>query len=239
MGIISRGDDDGGAPEPQDGGTSSDGDVTDKGDVDNGVEVTADALLALVNGCPNKLSSSPYASDVGRPANIDVCGLAGSVYWKSDMDIDCDGKRTDVCNEDADPSFAEGTAASDSNGDPLDAAKLPFVVVPLKSSRFDYKAAGLALGNVVAVIYNGKIEYGVIGDLGPSSIIGEASYAMAKNLGINPNPATGGTSSGVTYIAFKGTSAKVTPIEDHARATTLGKQLAQKLLAGIDTGEGN
>ncbi len=42
----------------------------------------------------------------------------------------------------------------------------------------------------------------MVGDTGPDEIIGEASYATAKALGIDPDPETGGTDSGVTYIVF-------------------------------------
>jgi hypothetical protein len=36
-----------------------------------------------------------------------------------------------------------------------------------------------------------------------SAIIGEASYKTAADLGIDPDPSSGGTDSGVTYIFFK------------------------------------
>ncbi|CAN5491871.1 hypothetical protein BH09MYX1_BH09MYX1_65090 [soil metagenome] len=86
------------------------------------------------------------------------------------------------------------------------------------------------MGSVVAVIYGGKIEYGILGDTGPLNIIGEASYAMAKNLGIDPNPATGGVDKGVTYIAFTGTAAVVKKKEDHGEAVTLGTTLASDVV---------
>ncbi len=193
---------------------------------------TAAQLLAAASGC-NVLSTSGYKTDdeAGLPADIDVCGLTGAVFWKADMDIDCDGKETTQCNASTDPSFYAGTAASDSNGDPLDAAALPFVVIPSKSARFDYAAAGIKLGAVVAVIYGDQVEYGVFGDTGPTNIIGEASYAMAASLGIDPDPAIGGADSGVTYIVFTGTGAVVAPIEDHAAAVALGQSLAAQLVA--------
>jgi hypothetical protein len=82
----------------------------------------------------------------------------------------------------------------------------------------------------VAVIYNGQVEYGAFGDEGPDNIIGEASYAMASLLGVDPDPSTGGVDSGVTYIAFTGQGAVVDPIEDHAAATAKGAALAAQLL---------
>jgi hypothetical protein len=75
------------------------------------------------------------------------------------------------------------------------------------------------------------VAFGVFGDEGPSNIIGESSYAMAKSLGIDPNPESGGTDSGVTYIAFTGSGAVASPIESHAKAASMGANLAAKLLA--------
>lgn len=192
---------------------------------------TAADLLALLASC-KELTASKYQSDdePNAPADIPVCGLTGAVYWNADMDIDCDGKMSAQCNDQTDPSYLPETAATDSNGEFLDAATLPYVVVPLKSFRFDYKAAGLTLGSVIAVIYKGKVEYGVFGDLGPANIIGEASYAMAKSLGIDPDPAVGGADSGVTYIAFTGATAVVGTMEDHNEAVQVGQSRAAQLL---------
>ncbi len=211
---------DGGAPAADSGAPA-----TDSGPP----AVTAAALLAKAKGCTTKVSSAPYAKDSGGAANVDVCGLKGAVFWAADMDIDCDGKQSTICNKTTDPDYQSQTATTDSKGQYLDAATLPYVVVPGVSSRWDYKASGVALGSVVAVIYGDKVEYGIIGDIGPTSIIGEASYAMAQRLGINPNPSSGGVSSGVTYIVF--TNSSVTKKEDAAEARTKGAQRAAQLLA--------
>lgn len=191
--------------------------------------VTAATLLAKLGTC-KKVSSAPYAKDSGGTSNIDVCGLKNAVWWQGDMDIDCDGKSSTVCNKSTDAAYQSQTAATDSKGAYLDAAALPYVVVPGVSTRWSYKTAGIAMGTVVAVIYGGKVEYGIVGDIGPTSIIGEASYAMAKSLGINPNPSTGGVSSGVTYIFFTGPSGEVTKNEDHAEAVSVGQKRAAQFL---------
>ena len=86
-------------------------------------------------------------------------------------------------------------------------------------------------GAVVIVIADGKLSYGVFGDEGPADQIGEASYAMNKSLGVDPDPATGGHDGpGVRFIAFTGSAAVPSPIEDHAAAAALGAQLAAKLI---------
>lgn len=190
---------------------------------------TATDVMAKLATC-HKISRSPYAKDQGGASNISICDLPNAVFFMADMDIDCDGKPSAVCNRSTDASYQSSTAAVDSHGKALDAAALPYVVVPGVSSRWSYKQSGIKMGSVAAVIYNGKIEYGVVGDVGPTAIVGEASYAMAKRLGINPNPSTGGVSSGVTYVIFKG--AGPSKIEDRDATTALGVERTKKLLAG-------
>lgn len=193
-------------------------------------QVTAAAILAKLGTC-TKVSTAPYATDTSKTANVDVCGLKNAVFWTADMDIDCDGKSSPECNPSTDPYFQAATAATDSTGAPLDPAKLPFIVVPGVSERWSYKASGIAMGSVAAVIYQGKIQFGIVGDIGPAAIIGEASHAMAKKLGIDPHPSTGGTSGGVTYVVFTGPSAVVKVREDHAEAVSVGSERAADLLA--------
>ncbi|MFI1027013.1 glycoside hydrolase family 75 protein [Streptomyces sp. NPDC020951] len=189
--------------------------------------VSAAALLAKVTSC-SQISNGKYKTDDETSASIPVCGKNGAVFWKADMDIDCDGQRTAKCSEDTDPWYQDDTAFHQSDGKPLRADSLPYVVVPSSSSLWNYGSAGIKGGGVVAVIYQNKVEYAVVGDTGPTKIIGEASYATAKALGIDPDPENGGTDSGVTYILFK--NSKVSPIENHSAAVNLGDELAQAFL---------
>ncbi|MER5382792.1 glycoside hydrolase family 75 protein [Streptomyces sp. NPDC002688] len=189
--------------------------------------VSAAALLAKVTSC-SQISSGKYRTDEETSATVPVCGKNGAVFWKADMDIDCDGQVTAKCNGDTDPWFQDDTAFHQSNGKALRADSLPYVVVPSTSSIWKYTSSGIKGGGVVAVIYNGKVEYAVVGDTGPTQIIGEASYATASALGIDPDPETGGTDSGVTYILFK--NAQVSPIESHSAAVSLGDSLAKQFL---------
>ncbi|WP_097975004.1 glycoside hydrolase family 75 protein [Streptomyces sp. gb14] len=196
-------------------------------EADAGV-VTAAQLLAEVRAC-SRISKGRYRTDSGSAkATVPVCGTRDAVFWKADMDIDCDGRKTRACNRKADPYFLPETAFQSSRGEPLDSAALPHVVVPGPSKVWDYRKAGLTGGSVVAVVYRDRVRYGVIGDIGPTGIIGEASYAMAKTLGIDPDPSTGGAESGVTYIAFK--NSRISPIESRARAQSRGAALAREFV---------
>ena len=188
------------------------------------------ALQALTASC-NQVSNGLYALNAGDTPTVPICGLTGAVFWKADMDVDCDGKQTTQCNSSTDPDYQNQTAAVDSQGNPLDAANLPYVVIPGKSTRCDYAAAGLKMGSVVLVMYQGQVTYAVLGDVGPSADIGEASYATAAALGANPDPKVGGIDApDVLYVAFTGTSGVISPIEDHAKATSVGQTLLAKLV---------
>jgi hypothetical protein len=194
-----------------------------------GASGLAGALGMLTSKC-TVASNGKYSTDEGVPATIDICKLNGAFFWNSDMDIDCDGQTTTQCSHQTDPAYQNVTSFSQSDGQPLIASSLPYIVVPLPSSRFDYTQNDIQPGALAIVLYNGQLNYGVFGDEGPNNIIGEASYAMAKSLGIDPDPATGGVDSGVTFIVLTGMGAVVNPIEDHNAAVTLGQQLAQQLL---------
>ncbi|MEU6593991.1 glycoside hydrolase family 75 protein [Streptomyces sp. NPDC046881] len=186
--------------------------------------VTAADLLARAGTC-TELSKSRYRTDAGDPATVPVCGTRDAVFWKADLDVDCDGRPTIHCNSSTDPTFAAMTAFQQSDGRYLSAETLPYVVVPAPSSRWDYRAYGVQGGSVAAVVHGDRVQYAVVGDTGPSDIIGEASYATAAGLGIDPDPQVGGVPSGVTYIVFR--DSRISPIENHAAAVTEGERLAR------------
>jgi hypothetical protein len=191
---------------------------------------TASELLARLDSC-QRISDGEYPTDSGADRSVPVCRTAaGGVFWEADMDIDCDGVVSEKCNKTTDPSFQPDTFVHTSQSLPLDSATLPYVVLPSPSATFDYRDHGIASGDVVAVIYEGKVEYAVFGDTGPTGIIGEGSYALAERLGIDPDPLRGGTEDGVTYVVFPGS--KVSPVEDHAAAVAQGEVAARRLISG-------
>ncbi|MFC8131208.1 glycoside hydrolase family 75 protein [Streptomyces sp. NPDC057302] len=189
--------------------------------------VSAAALLAAADTC-QQVSRGKYRTDDGARADIPVCGKRGAVFWKADMDIDCDGRPSKACNRRTDPLFQPATAFQETNGRQLSSERLPYVVVPGASNRWNHAKHGITGGSVAAVIHQGKVLYAVVGDTGPTDLIGEASYAAAKSLGIRPDPRSGGTDAEVTYILFKGP--KASPIENHRAAVTRGDALARQFL---------
>jgi hypothetical protein len=190
---------------------------------------TASQLLAKVTNCAKKLTKEPLQEDEDSPRNVNVCGAKGAVFYKADMDIDCDGQTTDQCNEDTDCCYQDDTTFHQSDGQALDAAQLPYIVMPRDSSNWDWHNNGIDGGSVAAVIYDDKVEYAIFGDTDSPEKVGEASYATAQALGIDPDPRSGGVDSGVTYIVFSDT--KANPIESHDSAVTLGQQAAATFIA--------
>lgn len=191
--------------------------------------VRAADLLARVRDCV-PVSRGRYRTDEGTPATVPVCGTPEAVFWKADMDIDCDGRPGRYCNASTDALFSDATAFTQSDGRYLSAETLPYIVVPGVSAIWNHRDHGVRGGSVAAVVYRDRVQYAVVGDVGPSGIIGEASYATAKALGIRADPHGGGTPSGVTYIVFK--NSRATPIEDHASAVAVGERLARLFVQG-------
>lgn len=183
--------------------------------------LTPAEVLASLGRCSR--IGGDYAPDVGDTADIPVCQTANVIWWQADMDIDCDGGQGAICM--SDPDYLPDTSGVDSHGNPLDASTLPFIVIPLASTRFRYADHGIRAGQVAVVLYQDRMAYGIFGDAGPASIIGEASFAMAEALGIPSNPRTGGVDSGVTYLVFTDASARVTRNEDHAEAVSIGSAM--------------
>lgn len=190
---------------------------------------TAGQLLAKAKGCATKLTKKPLQTDEDTARNVDVCGLKGAVYFNADMDVDCDGQTTDQCNKDTDCCYQDDTTFHQSDGKALNAAKLPYIVLPRDSGNWDWHQQGIDGGSVVAVIYQGKVTYAVFGDTDSPNKAGEASYATAQSLGIDPDPRSGGVDSGVTYIVFS--NAKANPIENHDSAVSVGEQAARQFIA--------
>lgn len=192
---------------------------------DDGTPSAAD-LLAKTRSC-NQVSHGTF-TNTQAGTQVPICGANGAFFWTSGMNVDCDGQRTDKCNENTDCCFQADTSFHQTDGAPLDAAALPYVVIPQSNDTWDYAANGIQGGDVVAVIHGGNVEYAVFGDTGPADIIGEASYATADRLGINPDPKNGGTADPVTYIVFPGSAPGT--IESHDQAVSQGRAAAQQFV---------
>jgi Fungal chitosanase of glycosyl hydrolase group 75 len=191
---------------------------------------SASQLLAKTQSC-TPASHGKYKTDEDAgSATVTICKSGSAFFWKADMDIDCDGITTDNCSPDTDPAYQDQTSFETSEGTSFQADKTHYFVIPLPSSKFSYENAGITPGSVAAIIFNNKVVYAVFADEGPKDIIGEASFATAQALGIDPDPANGGTDSGVTYIVFPG---KVpNPVEKNATIDQVGANAATAFVNG-------
>ncbi|WP_432992703.1 ricin-type beta-trefoil lectin domain protein [Dactylosporangium sp. CA-233914] len=193
---------------------------------------TASQLLARTSTC-NQVSNGKYATDDGGAATVAICKSGSAYFWTADMDIDCDGIGTSRCNASTDPWYQAQTSFATSTGSYFTSDVTRYYVIPLPSSRFDYGASGIRPGAVAAVVYNNQVAYAVFADEGPDNIIGEGSYALATALGIDPNPASGGTAGPVTFIVFP--SSVPSPVESNTAIDNTGSAAAGAWVASNPT----
>jgi Fungal chitosanase of glycosyl hydrolase group 75 len=199
---------------------------------------TAAQLLAKVGSCGGSSVKGGFGLD--GPGSISIKACPGVLFWKADMDVDCDGIQTPPCN--TDPQGQPQSSLKDiaPSGD-VDPTKLPYFVIPLgKPETAWYTQHGVELGQVGAVIYNGQVRYGIFADEAGGFFIGEASYAMCQLFlgkpanGKDPcSPIDGGLDqAAITYVTFTGAAnqAKGQDLYNHAKHTQMGEAAASKWL---------
>ncbi len=204
--------------------------------------VTVSEVLAAIQPFlieNNKINpNTPLQTSYGT-GSVYVYKIPGTnppvLVYQSSGAVDCDGVETSQCNINTDSAYQNDTSFHTSNNQPLNAAVLPFYVLPIAgSSYFDYTQNDINGGQLALVMYGNNMNYGVLGDENADErASGEISYAMASSLGINPDPSVGGVESGVTYIIFTSSSNIVSPIEDHNSAVSLGNNSLDLLMSQI------
>lgn len=147
----------------------------------------------------------------GEPIIIESCPVLiaadGRIHFVARARIDNDG--TGPAN--GDPYHQSHTSYKpDLNAD-VDL----FIVVP---PQILYAVAPVVLGCQARVCNpkNGKVSAAVVGDIGPHKRLGEISTALARALGINSNPNTGGEDSSIIeYDLWPGHAASVNGKDYH------------------------
>ncbi|HXK18688.1 MAG TPA: glycoside hydrolase family 75 protein [Polyangiaceae bacterium] len=197
---------------------------------------TAAQIMAKLGSC-TAVHNPPFNPDEGSATKIDVCKTGSALWWKADMDVDCDGIQTPPCNTDNTGQPQTSVQSNDIPGGDVDPTKLPYFVMPLGNPETEwYTAYGVDLGQVGAVIYKGQVIYGVFADQAGGNFIGEASYKMCSLfIGANNcDPNNGGIDPlDVTYVTFSGTTPRVSGADflDHDKHTALGEAAATAWLA--------
>jgi len=81
----------------------------------------------------------------------------------------------------------------------VDAETVPYVVLPSEG----FKHAKLGDFAIVLNLRNGKVAGAIIADeSAPDLPMGEGSIALARFLGIDPDPRSGGVEKGIAYVIF-------------------------------------
>ena len=160
-----------------------------------------------------------------------------AVFYASKFDVDNDGS---AGNAAGDPCHQADTSLHDRSGKPLSADDMPFIVLPKRGQQpYLWSGLGVGVGDLAMLWYkNGAMCAAIIGDVGPSTKIGEGSTKVARALGINPDPNTGGVQDippGIMHMVFPGSRKLLAqtsgqrPRTDDTRETIAAR--AQELLA--------
>ncbi|KAL2849213.1 fungal chitosanase of glycosyl hydrolase group 75-domain-containing protein [Aspergillus pseudoustus] len=154
--------------------------------------------------------------------------------FKADMDIDCDG-----INYQCDGNL-DGQPLT--NWGALSAYEVPFIVIP---NRFlEANPTATSGNNVAAIICNGKMYYGILGDTNYNNpqVTGEASWLLSRTCfpeaDLNGN--RGHDEPDVTYILFAGDQAVLPEtahddkhITDFDTLRSMGDKLVTSLLGNL------
>ena len=143
-------------------------------------------------------------------ATIQGCDILlhadGHCTLVADADVDCDGSGG---NPEHDPFFQPDTSLHH-EGKALNAYEVPWIVLPPVALAL---VKPMVLGCKAAVLNREtcRMEFGVVGDIGPRAKVGEVSVEMARRLGLKFNPNTGGTSDlrQILYMWWPGLPAEV------------------------------
>ena len=177
-----------------------------------------------VRGMDDYIGIMPERSRLFRNLSDPDGGRMDVVYYECKLDVDNDGSGGNAGN---DPFHQSDTSLHDMEGKPLNANQIPFAVLPLDRSQSKTKRPGLTdfgkdlglgLGDVGIAFWRAKNQGPVqsscfvYGDAGPPNKLGEGSVQLAKALGVNPSPVSGGVDSetihqlgkGIVHIGFPG-----------------------------------
>ncbi len=113
----------------------------------------------------------------------------GVIFFDGKMAIDADGSQLSKARGGTDlpeTAWHYPTPPRDS----VDSEHVPYIVLPSEFVARKYSAlrqgVGVQIGDIAAVVYNGRVRYALVADSGPACKIGEGSMKLHDELG---NPA--------------------------------------------------
>lgn len=121
--------------------------------------------------------------------------------------VDGDG---DPANTYHDPCWQADTSLHGPDGKPVNAMQVPYIVAnPIIAAM----VPGIVLGCMGQVTYKGRTVKAVLADIGPRRKIGEGSIALARALGMNESPISGGVDGvAVDWRWFPGLPATINSV---------------------------
>lgn len=190
-------------------------------------------VVALWGCAPKRIyrqSDVPAVPDLGLFEGLDLTGAevvphagyegaesilllkSGTLLIQAGMEIDADGSPN---AKTLDPLYGQLTTSMQYPGVDgprrfVDSEKVPYIVLPMGF----YERFGIALGDIAAVSYRGKVVFAIFADVGPAGKMGEGSIRLAELLGHRPweswrNGETFSTNGGISeavvrYLVFPG-----------------------------------
>ena len=107
---------------------------------------TAQALLDKAATCGGAAIQGGFGLD--GSGSISIYSCSGALYWKADLDVDCDGTQTAPCNTDTTGQPQTSIKWVAPNLQDVDPTKLPYIVIPLGSAGTTwYTAYGGTVGS--------------------------------------------------------------------------------------------
>ena len=215
-------------------------------------------LTALYQACDANRERGGCYSDQAKNSVV-LRFPDGTIFFDAKMAIDADGsvlsKRAERPNQ-PETSFRYPKAAepggavaglpdpyATGTGPSLDSERVPYVVMPLGDFR---RESGVQLGDLAAVVKDGRVAFAIVGDLGPRTHIGEGSMKLHNELGhtmCTAYDAEGNCSAftdssidpPVLYFLFPDTKKLIveglSPENINARIDTVGQQVWDAFLA--------
>jgi len=147
---------------------------------------------------PHKIMDAA-ALQAGHPVGK-LVNTQDGLYMRAKFDVDADG-HPNVKKIDPKHGSLHTTLRYADNKGSVDADAVPYVVLP----KGQFKDHGVKVGDLALVRNkeNGNLTVAVFGDVGPKHKRGEGSMALARELGLDPNPRHGGTQSkNIEYLAI-------------------------------------
>jgi hypothetical protein len=134
-------------------------------------------LTSVYQACDQSRERGGCATDPAHNTALLRFG-DGTIFFDAKMAIDADG--SEISKKAEHPNQPETALRYPTSSLSLDSERVPYIVMPLGDFR---RESGVGLGDLAAVIKDDKVQFAIVGDLGPRTHIGEGSMKLHEQLG--------------------------------------------------------